>query len=150
MCVSNAVKFGYKWHVGNGKSIRFWKNIWFGNSPLLPNFGIYIFASNQQNKTIFELWNGHEIRGNFRRTFTDDMMIQWQELLEVARSISFSNEEDQLIWQYNSSEVYSSSHCMLSSILEELPLFTFLLFGSSRFHLGYKFCSALLPEQDSD
>jgi hypothetical protein len=50
----------------------------------------------------------HEIRENFR-TFTEDMMIQWQEVLEVARSISFSNEEDKLIWQYIFSRVYSSS-----------------------------------------
>jgi hypothetical protein len=29
--------------------------------------------------------------------------------LEVARSIFFCNEEDQLLWQYTSSGVYSSS-----------------------------------------
>jgi hypothetical protein len=56
------------------------------------------FVSNQQNKIIFEIWDDHDIRGNFRRTFTEDMMIQWPELVEVARSISFSNEEDQLIY----------------------------------------------------
>jgi hypothetical protein len=66
-------------------------------------------VSDQQNKTIFDIWDGHEIRGNFRRTFTEDMMNQWYELLEIARTISFSHDEDQLIWQYNSSGVYSSS-----------------------------------------
>uniref|UniRef100_A0ACD5XUF6 Uncharacterized protein n=1 Tax=Avena sativa TaxID=4498 RepID=A0ACD5XUF6_AVESA len=36
-------------------------------------------------------------------------MIQWHELLVVARSINFSDQEDQLIWQYESKVVYSSS-----------------------------------------
>jgi hypothetical protein len=81
MWASKAVKFGYKWQVGNGKSIKFWEDIWFGNSPLATQFWDLYFVSNQQNKTIFEIWDGHEIRGNFRRTFTEDMMIQWYELL---------------------------------------------------------------------
>jgi hypothetical protein len=109
MWASKAVKIGYKWQVGNGKSIKFWEDIWFRNSPLDTQFWDLYFVSNQQNKTIFEIWDGHEMRGNFRRTFTEDMMIQWHELMEVARYISFSNEEDQLIWQYNSFGVYSSS-----------------------------------------
>jgi hypothetical protein len=95
--------------VGNGRSIKILEDIWFGNSPLATQFWDLYFVSNQQNKTIFEICDGHEIRGNFRRTFTDYMMSQWYELLEIARSIFFSREEDQLIWQYNSSGVYSSS-----------------------------------------
>jgi hypothetical protein len=58
---------------------------------------------------IFNIWDGHEIRGALRRTFTEGIMIQWQEILEVARSISFSNEDNQLLLQYNSSRIYSSS-----------------------------------------
>jgi hypothetical protein len=28
------------------------------------------------------------------------MMVQWQELLVIANTIVFSEDEDQLIWQY--------------------------------------------------
>jgi hypothetical protein len=34
MWATQAVRCGYKWHVGNGKSIKFWEDVWFGNSPL--------------------------------------------------------------------------------------------------------------------
>ena len=37
------------------------------------------------------------------------MMMQWQEILAIAGSIVFSTSEDQLIWQYESKGVYSSS-----------------------------------------
>ena len=37
------------------------------------------------------------------------MMVMWQELLDIARTITFSDNSDQLIWQYESKGVYSSS-----------------------------------------
>jgi hypothetical protein len=55
MWATKAVKFGYKWHVGNGKSIKFWEDIWFGNSPLATQFWDLYFVSNQQNKTISDI-----------------------------------------------------------------------------------------------
>jgi hypothetical protein len=37
------------------------------------------------------------------------MMMQCQELLVIVNTISFSEDEDQLIWQYETNGVYSSS-----------------------------------------
>jgi hypothetical protein len=122
MWASKAVKFGYKWHVGNGKSIKFWEDIWFGNSPLATQFWDLYFVSNQQNKTIFDIWDGHEIRGTFRRTFTEDMMAQWYELLEIAKTISFSQDDDL--------ESILLALYMLLSILGVLNPFICLLFGN--------------------
>ena len=40
---AKAVKFGYRWKVGNGRSIKFWEYIWFGNVPLSSQFwDIYV------------------------------------------------------------------------------------------------------------
>jgi hypothetical protein len=44
---SKEVKFGYKWQVGNGRSIKFWEYIWFGNSLLATQFWDLYFVSNQ-------------------------------------------------------------------------------------------------------
>jgi hypothetical protein len=46
---------------------------------------------NQQSQTIFKLWDGLQLRCTFRRTFTDDMMIQWLEILEIAKEIIFTD-----------------------------------------------------------
>ena len=106
---AKAVKVGYRWHVGNGKSIKFWEDIWFGNSPFATQFWDIYVVSNQQSKTICELWDGLQLQCTFRRTFDAEMMMQWQEILAIAGSIVFSNSKDQLIWQYESKGVYSSS-----------------------------------------
>lgn len=108
MWATRVTKFGYRWHVGNDRKIRFWEDIWFGNSPLTSQFWDLYIVPNQQTKTIADLWDGTQLKCDFRRTFSDDMMVQWFDLQNIARSVVFSGEEDQLIWQYKTNGFYSS------------------------------------------
>ena len=95
---AKAVKFGYRWKVGNGRSIKFLEDIWFGNSPLSTQFWDIYFVSNQQTKTIAELWDGSQLLCDFRRTFSDEMMLQWLELVEIAKTLELSEENDQSLY----------------------------------------------------
>jgi hypothetical protein len=64
---------------------------------------------------------------------------QWQELLQIASSIQLSDEEDVIIWQYNSLGKYSV--CSLYAIINDKGLNMFLL-GKFLFHLdSIFFCS---------
>jgi hypothetical protein len=58
MCASRAVVVGYRWNIGNGRSIKFWEDIWFSNSPLAVQFWDIYFVSNQQTQTVSEIWDG--------------------------------------------------------------------------------------------
>jgi hypothetical protein len=97
MWASRAVSIGYRWKVGDGGSIKFGEDIWVGNSPLATQFWYIYVISNQQTQTIKGMWDGNQIRGTFRRTLSKEMMVQWQEILEIARTITFLKEGDQLI-----------------------------------------------------
>lgn len=108
MWAAEAIKVGYKWKVGNGKSIKFQEDIWFGNTNLATQFWVINFVSNQQTKTVADLWDAVQLRCDFRKTFTDEMMSQWHELVAIASTIVFTREEDQLIWSYVTNGVYSS------------------------------------------
>jgi hypothetical protein len=35
---AQAMKFGYRWVPRNGRMIHFWKDIWFGTTPLVVQF----------------------------------------------------------------------------------------------------------------
>lgn len=75
MWAMKVVKFGYKWHVGGGKSTLFWEDIWFGNSPLATQFWDMFCIANEENKTIYELWDGEDLKCIFPRTFSDEFMF---------------------------------------------------------------------------
>jgi hypothetical protein len=48
-------------------------------------------------KTVTDLWDGHQLKCDFRRTFTTHVMNLWLEIVEIAKTINFINEDDQLI-----------------------------------------------------
>jgi hypothetical protein len=98
---------GYRWHVGNGRRIRFWENCWFCSCSLAIQYWNLYSIVNEQRKLISEIWDGKNLRFTFRRTVTQQIMGQWYELLEIASSIRLGEEEDAIIWLYNSSGVYS-------------------------------------------
>jgi hypothetical protein len=75
--VAEAVSFGYKWKIGNGISVRFREDIWFGNTNLATQFWDIYFISNQQTETVCEVREGINPRCDFRKTFSDEMMVQW-------------------------------------------------------------------------
>jgi hypothetical protein len=47
------------------------------------------------------------LRFTFRRTVNSRLMSQWYELEQIASSINFTDEPDNVIWQLNSIGRYS-------------------------------------------
>jgi hypothetical protein len=70
--------------------------------------GLYILI-NEQNKSIDELWDGRDLKCTFRRTVNQAMMQSWYDLKSIVEAIQFSEEDDSLIWKYDSKGVYSVS-----------------------------------------
>jgi hypothetical protein len=62
---------------------------------------------NEQGYTIREAWDGENLKFSFRRTLNSRIMQIWLELVEIARCILLTDEEDVMIWQFNSSGMYS-------------------------------------------
>jgi hypothetical protein len=54
-----------------------------------------------------QAWDGVNLRFTFRRTVDSRLMRQWEELLQIAESLSLKeHEEDAIIWQFESSGKY--------------------------------------------
>jgi hypothetical protein len=87
MWAAGDVKFGYKWLVGDGKAIKFWEDTWYGNAPLVVLYWDIYMIVNQQGKTIFELWDGLQLKCTFRRIFN---YWTWGVLLFICSSCSVS------------------------------------------------------------
>lgn len=118
------MKFGYRWMVGNGRKIKFWEDIWFGTSPLAVQFWDLYSVVNEKGKTISEIWVDNQIRCSFRRTFSDTLLLRWYELEGIMQHLNMSNEEDALIWQYESNGHYSAkSLYAIINFRDVLPIY---------------------------
>jgi len=102
-----AAKMGIRWTVGNGHKIRFWEDIWFGNSSLATQFWPLYIINEQHGKTIAEVWDGETLKLSFRRAVSENLMQMWFELLEIVEEVVLLEDEDQIIWSYSSNGKYS-------------------------------------------
>jgi hypothetical protein len=62
---------------------------------------VYILA-NEQNISVADAWDGVQLKISFRRCFSHELMVKWYEILEIAKSIQFTQEPDALIWKFTS------------------------------------------------
>lgn len=53
-----------------------------------------------------DVWDGTNLKFTFRRTASIQGMALWDKICNIAESISFSSEEDAIIWSFNSSGNY--------------------------------------------
>jgi hypothetical protein len=68
----------------------------------------FVIFCNEKTKNIADIWVVGELRLSFRRTFLEDMMLNWEELIVVVEQINISDESDALIWGCDRTGVYSS------------------------------------------
>ena len=98
---------GYSWVVGNGKKIHFWEDQWFGNAPLSAQFWDLYSLANEHNISIYKIWDGIDLKINFRRCLRDDQISDWMDLVSIAGTITFKDCEDTPVWKYSANGQYS-------------------------------------------
>jgi hypothetical protein len=76
-----------------------------------------------------------EVKLNFRRNFSENMMPKWLELAEIVSSVQFSQEGDALVWVYESSGIYSTRSLYAIINFRGYSRFTSQQFGKLKPHL---------------
>jgi hypothetical protein len=104
---SQAALMGYRWQVGKGDRTRFWKDHWFGTCSLAIQCWEIFVIVNDHHASIKEVWDGENLKFTFRRTVDNRLMNQWHELVQIASNVQFNDEDDSIIWKFNSSGKYS-------------------------------------------
>jgi hypothetical protein len=107
MWAAQAARMGYRQKIGDGCKVRFWKDQWFGTYSLAIQFWDVYSIVNEQGKTVRDAWDGINLKFSFRRTIDNRIMTQWMEVVQIASSIEFLEEDDVMIWQFNSKGRYS-------------------------------------------
>jgi len=89
---------GYKWKVGNEKCIRFWEDNWLGSSSLFIQFRPLYRIVNEKGKVIADLWDGSDLKCTFRRNVSQELYQSLLDIVELASTIQFTGEEDEMMW----------------------------------------------------
>jgi hypothetical protein len=63
---------------------------------------------NEQNRYIDQLWDGVNLKCTFRRCVNNRLFNMWEEIMAIASSICLTEEEDEMVWQFHSSGIYST------------------------------------------
>lgn len=98
---------GVKWKVVNAKRIKFWQDIWFGNSSLAAQFWPLYIINNEQETSISDIWDGVESKLSFRRNISENNMLLWWDLISIINTVNLVDENDQINWYFCSKGMYS-------------------------------------------
>lgn len=108
MWAASAAKMGFRWKIGDGKKVKFWEDNWLGSTSLaIQYWEVYVLVQEKAG-TVAELWDGVDLKCTFRRGFDQRLFNLWLEIVQLASTIVFTEDEDASIWQFNSSGIYSS------------------------------------------
>lgn len=108
MWATKAARLGFRCKIGNGRNIKFWEDNWLGSSSLAIQFwDIYVLV-NEKTSSIADLWDGHNLKCTFRRTVDESLYRKWLEIVQLASTIELNDDDDTMIWKFNSNGIYSS------------------------------------------
>jgi hypothetical protein len=89
--------------VGDGTSIRFWEDVWLGDTPLSQQYESLYNIVNGKQVAVADVLGANSLNISFRRTLTPNKWVQWLELVERLMNIQLSNEKDTFVWRLTTS-----------------------------------------------
>ncbi|WMV11609.1 hypothetical protein MTR67_004994, partial [Solanum verrucosum] len=88
--------------VGDGKRIKFWKDAWKEQSPLMEIFPDLFIVSNNPDGTIYDMWSAQGWNLFFRRLLNDWEIDRVADLLNRIDDFNGTTAEpDTLRWKHN-------------------------------------------------
>ncbi|WMV42377.1 hypothetical protein MTR67_035762 [Solanum verrucosum] len=88
--------------VGDGKRIKFWKDAWKEQSPLVEVFPDLFILSNNLDGTIYDMWSAQGWNLFFRRLLNDWEIDRVADLLNRIDDFNGTTAEpDTLRWKHN-------------------------------------------------
>ena len=104
---SKAAQLGVRWKIGDGRSVRFWEDLWFGTCSIAILYWELYTIADKKNATVADLWDGTDLKISFRRGVTPRLMQMWLDLVSIAESISYSDDCDTILWSFADSNSFS-------------------------------------------
>ncbi|XP_017239669.1 uncharacterized protein LOC108212453 [Daucus carota subsp. sativus] len=97
---------GFIWKIKNGRTVRFWEDLWYGNKPFQKEFSRLFYLSNLKTasvRLIWEIWNAW---GGLPVIIWSRHLRAWEEeqvniLNQILACINFEDGPDVLFWKWS-------------------------------------------------
>lgn len=108
-------KSQWRWKVGNGCDIAFWKDIWLREVPLMESFSrLFSLARNQNSSVACMIKNFgpqvHDRASVWKRALRGWELDSELELSQILSHLTLTSKNDVLIWKHGSGE-YTVKQC---------------------------------------
>lgn len=112
--VKHLFQWGAMFEVHNGEMVRFWQDVWLGNTPLRIRFPNLFKTCDNAEVRICECWNQGQWSLNFRRQFGDSERDEWSQLITDTENLELDPGKDVVRWALDKSGNFSTKSLYLS------------------------------------
>lgn len=97
----------FKWQIGDGKTIKFWRDWWWGSEPLSTTFTRLFNLARDKDITVASLRNNGR---NYIRNIWKRQLRGWEcdaenQLLEIIENLRLSSDRHILQWTGNNNKL---------------------------------------------
>ncbi|MFB5604543.1 MAG: hypothetical protein ACE5RK_09090, partial [Candidatus Nitrosomaritimum aestuariumsis] len=99
------LRFG-TFQLNNGANIRFWEDIWTGNSPLKQQYPHLYRIARHKHDTVASVFRSVPLNISFRRSLTGDNLQSWYDLVSKIAHERLNEREDVFRWGLNQNGIF--------------------------------------------
>ena len=114
----SVLKNGFCWKIKDGRSVRFWEDIWYGRRALQKEFDRLFQLSGIKTASVRLVWEIWQSCGGLPPTIWSRQLRAWEleqaEILnQILSTIQFGDGKDVWFWNY-SGKCFSTKECYMA------------------------------------
>ncbi len=99
--MKNLKRLGSSYKIGDGKSTKFWDDVWLGEIPLKIAFPYIYKICSDPGKTVHQMYDNGQWRIDLRRSLGENDIDEWSELQGNLTEVQLNSDKDVMQWKLN-------------------------------------------------
>jgi hypothetical protein len=93
--------------IGDGRSVRFWEDVWLGDASLAHQYPSLYNIVQRRNVLVADVLAQTPLNIGFRRSLTGNMWTQWLHLCQRLMMVHLSDNPDQFTWKLTTTGIFT-------------------------------------------
>jgi hypothetical protein len=102
-------------NLGDGSTIRFWEDVWFGDTTLTQQYPSLYHIVQHKNVSVADVLAHAPLNIHFRRVLNENKWMAWLHLCRRLMTVNLGDEPDNFVWNLTTSGIFT-----IKSMYEDL------------------------------